>query len=237
MPLYMKKLLALALLGSLASTAQAQTAIKAGTIELGGSIRYFQTKTDAPYSFNAGYGESVTTQHTNNKTLSITPSAGYFVANNLAVGIFANYGKSSANNAYDTQYIGNNFQNSKQLSIGGFAKYYKMLSDQFGVAGLLGVSYFHTAIDYANQYQSGAQSSKGEEASLTPSIVFFPIPRFAIGASIGSLLYSHQKTDLGSRTVNGYSSPYPDNTLTSSSFGAYFGIDQLAFSGTYYFGR
>lgn len=233
----MKKLFALALLSGLGSAAQAQTVIKAGTVQLGGSVGYFQTKTDAPYNFNAGFGESITTQHTNSKTFNTTPSAGYFVANNLVIGILANYGKSSTINSYDTQYIGNESQNNKRLSIGGFANYYKMLSEQFGIAGLLGIGYFHTVMAYANQYQNGEQSSKGAEASITPSIVFFPIPRFAIGASIGSLLYSHQKTDLGSRTINGYSSPYPNNTLTSSSFGAKFGLDQLAFSGTYYWGR
>jgi hypothetical protein len=233
----MKKLLSILIALVSAQATHAQATIKAGTVQLGGSIGYFQTKTEAPYSFNAGNGETITTQHADFKTFNVTPSVGYFIADNLAIGILANYGKSSAINSYDTQYIGNEFQNSKQLSIGGFAKYYKMLSEQFGIAGLLGISYFHTAMDFANQYQHGEQTSKGEEASITPSIVFFPIPRFAIGASIGSLLYSHQKTDLGNRTINGYSSPYPDNTLTSSSFGAKFGLDQLAFSGTYYFGR
>lgn len=232
-----KSLIIAILLGSI-QTAYAQAVIKAGTAQLGGSVGYFQAKTEAPYSFNAGYGETITTQHTDSKTFNVTPSAGYFVVDNLAIGILAGYGQSTTTSSYDAYSSGNNSQKNKAFNIGGFAKYYRMFSDQFGLAGSLGASYFHSASGYTNSYSSNSEVTfTGGEATLTPSIVFFPVRTFAIGASIGSLRYARGKNTLGSRTINGYPSPYADNELTSTSFGASFGLDQLAFSGTYYFGR
>lgn len=233
----MKKLLSISIVLVSAQATYAQAPIKAGTVQLGGSIGYFQTKTEAPYSPNGGNGTSITTQRTDSKTFNVMPSIGYFVADNVAVGILAGYSRSNITHTYDTYSSDNTSQENKAFNVGGFVKYYRMFSDQFGLAGSLGASYFHSTSDFTNSFSSSELSSRGGEATLTPSIVFFPIPKLALGASIGSLQFLHQKSGLGSRTINGYFSPYADNTLTSSSFAANFGLDQLAFSGTYYFGR
>jgi hypothetical protein len=105
-----------------------------------------------------------------------------------------------------------------------------MFNDQFGVVGTLGAGYAHTS-ESISSGSSGTVEVKGNGfyTGLTPSVVFFPIPKFAIGASIGGLNYQR----LGRKAEDATG----DAKNHVSNFGASFGLDQLQFSGTYYFGR
>ena len=80
-----KNLLLLALLGVTATAAHAQTAIPAGTVSLGGSVGYYRHTTNAQVSGSNLSSESVSSQ------FQLAPSAGYFVADNLAVGLSLGY--------------------------------------------------------------------------------------------------------------------------------------------------
>ena len=206
----MKKLLALALLSGLASAAQAQTVIKAGTVQLGGNVGYSRTSQDRLVPLNGGIlGKQTDT----NSQFSIAPSVGFFVADNLAIGINAKY---QSTNQYDARYY----------QVGAFVQYYKMVSEQFGFTGTLGAGYQH-----ANYSAGFSEKQNGFYAGLTPGLVFFPIPKLSIGASIGGLNYSYLSYKANSFIGNGADS------YNSSTFGANFGLSQLLFSGTYYFGR
>jgi hypothetical protein len=84
----MKKLFSFVLLTGFAGTVQAQTAIKAGTIQLGGAVGYSRTTEDSPTLTNNGY--PITATYTNSQ-FQIAPSVGFFVADNLSVGITGSY--------------------------------------------------------------------------------------------------------------------------------------------------
>ncbi|MDJ0366153.1 hypothetical protein QMK33_13420 [Hymenobacter sp. H14-R3] len=204
----MKLLFATAALLGLAQAGYAQTAIKAGTIQLGGGVGYSRTSQDRPGTiYNGNTSTKVTDTYSQ---FSIAPSVGFFVADNLAVGINANYQSTNQNDA-------------RYFQAGAFVQYYQMVSEQFGFTGTLGGGYQHVKSSSAYDGQNGFY------AGLTPGLVFFPIPKLAIGASIGGLNYSRL-----SYKANGFNG---SDTYSSSTFGANFGLSQLLFSGTYYFGR
>jgi outer membrane protein W len=219
----MQKLFVLTLLSSLAGTAHAQTVIKAGTIQLGGNVGYSHSSVDSPVSSGA---YPIKRTEINNQFI-LAPSVGFFVADNLAIGVNGvyqineyKYGQTQGNTAFD--------QKAKQWRLGAFVQYYKMVSEQFGFTGTLGAGY-----QYFNEYFSYGSdntATKGVYANLTPSIVFFPIPKLAIGASIGGLNYSYANYKSPS------SASAPD-TYESSNFAANFGLSQFLLSGTYYLGR
>lgn len=220
MPLNTKKLFALALLSGLASAAQAQTVLKAGTIQLGGNVGYARTSVETPVNSGGYY----TTKQTNvNSQFSVAPSVGYFVADNLAVGIDGAY---QVNRYKQTQGYTSYDEKAEQFRLGAFVQYYKMVSEQFGFTGTLGGGYQH----FGQPSNFNDRATKGAYANLTPSIVFFPIPKLAIGASIGGINYAYTSFKTPSSFTD-------SDTYASSSFGADFGLSQLLFSGTYYFGR
>jgi len=112
-----------------------------------------------------------------------------------------------------------------------------MISAQFGVTGTLGVGYQNRRIsEYSNNINNNVileYKGSGYYAALTPGIVFFPIPKFGLSASLGSLGYSRYRYDFptgGGPAPAGYEN-------TGSTFGASFGLDRLQLGGTYYFGR
>lgn len=220
----MKKIFALALLSGLASAAQAQTVIKAGTVQLGGNVGYSRNSQDSP-NINSGYNPSTLT--TTASQFAIAPAAGYFVADNLAIGISGTYRITHiVNNAVPSAFSSD--RKVTEFRVGAFAQYYKMVSEQFGFTGTLGGGYQYSGDPYG--YYTGDSAGKGFYANLTPTIVFFPIPKLAIGASIGGINYSY----LSYKTPGNYTN---QDSYASSSFGADFGLSQLLLSGTYYFGR
>lgn len=217
----MKKLLSLVALCALAQTSYAQTAINAGTLQVGGGINYTTSNEDITIKIGS---ISNTNKYTVN-SLTLTPSVGLFVANNLALGV--NFSYTAANN-YSNSGVTTTQTPTTQLRVGPYVQYYKMVTEQFGFVGTLGGGYER---DY--QPGIGAQginiTTDGSYVGLTPGIVFFPIPKLSVGASIGSLAYTHLKVK-----PDKASGDYDD---TISTFGAGFGLSQLLFSGTYYFGR
>lgn len=219
-----------------AQLAHAQS-IPAGTVSLGGNIGY--SRTSGTESSTSSTGTKYTSE-TSTSQFSLAPSVGYFVADNLAIGLTLSY---QAYNKYYTTYtpapptVRAQRDPSTMFRIGAYAQYYKMLSEQFGFVGTLGAGY-QTQRDYtytgnsSNSLISEAKAS-GYYAGLTPGIVFFPIPKLGLTASIGSLSLDHLNYDYPTNqgtTPNGYED-------SSNTFGASFGLSQLQFGGTWYFGR
>ena len=215
-------LLLFALLGGAATTAQAQTAIPAGTISLGGGIGYnrHSEKNEILIGSTPSTAESVSSQ------FQLSPSVGYFIANNLAIGL--NLGYTASKNKYSSAITGINksLDPNTTLRVGPYVQYYKMLSDQFGLLGTLGAGYQHGVMNgYVTRNVTYQTKTNGYYASLMPGLIFFPIPKLGISASIGSLAYDRttEKPTTGEPVV--------------SNFGASFGLNQLQFGGTYFFGR
>lgn len=227
----MNKLLFIPVLLAATQLSHAQTPIKAGTVQVGGSIGYFNQSNDNPYSYSNGSGGiNFTTQHGLSRSFSISPSAGYFVADNLAVGVNLGYNTNRTAFSYAEGVLTGTDQRNKQLVLGAFAQYYRMFTDQFGIVGTLSAGYSHYTLHYNfGQVTPGDGTSNGFVGALTPSLVFFPVPKFSLGASIGSISYNH--------STSKQDSSFSNQSSTTSIFGANFGLNSLAFSGTYYIGR
>ena len=231
----MKKAFLFALLAAGTQAVQAQS-IPAGTVSLGGSIGYSRYANNNSNSYNG----TTYTQETSNSQFNFSPSLGYFVADNLAIGINAGY---SANRKSYTTYTPSSatvraeLDPTTNLRLGVFGQYYKMLTEQFGVLGTLGVGY-QNMHDY-NYSSNGSNAliqeyrASGYYAELTPGIIFFPIPKLGLSASVGSLAFNRLNYDY---PTNAGASP-TDYKSYATSFGASFGLSQLLFGGTYYFGR
>ena len=219
--------LVLTLLGA-TSVAKAQTsstnatsggtgAIPAGTISLGGSIGY-NRQTESQNSPIIQRQVKVS-----NSSFQIAPAVGYFLADNLAIGLDLSY--MTQRTTFNPAPQGN-LNAATTLRVGPYMQYYKILSEQFGVLGTLSGGYARTvAPRYVGPGTVIEEKTSGVYARLTPGIIFFPVPKFGISATIGFL---------------GYDLTRPDNSASdfkTTSFGANFGLNQLNFGGTYFFGR
>ena len=162
------------------------------------------------------------------RQFSFSPAASYFAADNLALGVNLSY---TAQTPYHIS-TGSNSSSpdaNTSLRVGPFVQYYKMLTEQFGFTGMLGAGYQNVDVKGDGNPGDRGYTSKGYYAAITPGVVFFPIPKFGISASIGSLGYDHLSYDYPN-APSGFES-------TTSTIGASFGLDKLLFGGTYYFGR
>jgi len=225
-----KPFLFIALLSGSISLAQAQTAIPAGTISLGGSIGYNRTSNE---SENTVAGNTYSFE-TSASQFFFSPSVGYFLADNLALGLNLGYtaASSKTTNTGPGVTSPNSLDARTTLQIGPYVQYYKMISDQFGVLGTLGAGYLHSFTPSRAGSSSSTvieTTSSGFYTGLTPGVIFFPVPKFGISASIGSLGYQRVSVE--------DSNDSDDESNHSSSFGASFGLSQLQFGGTFYFGR
>lgn len=224
----MKKLLPFLVLCAATQVSHAQSVIKAGTVALGGSINYAHNG-EASSSSRGGYGNYSIDFSSN--TLAITPAVSYFVVDNLSIGLDLNYAIQETKVKYSSPST-TTTRKANSLRVGPFVQYYKMLSDQFGFTGTLGAGYEHSSRqpDGNPGINQVTLKADGFYAALTPGLIFLPIPKLGIGASIGGLGYSRLSIKPESNAPSDYSD-------IASTFGASFGLAQLTFSGTYFFGR
>ena len=117
-------LLLLALLGGTVTVAQAQSAIPAGTIALGGSIGY--SSNDIKASGTAGNNPFAEEEKTSQ--FSLAPTVGYFVADNLAIGLSVSYQAfSNGGGYYRTSSPGTNraeLDPATVIRVGPYVQYY-----------------------------------------------------------------------------------------------------------------
>lgn len=220
----MSKFLLAALLGLSSTAACAQTSLPAGTWQLGGSINYSRQHNETTGS---GTGSSNTYSY-----FTASPTVGYLVANNLAVGLMAGYSLNK-NQGADGYNLSSSEQISKAVFGGLFADYYRLLGPYFGLKGRLAASYSRNSYDYNNAGPNGASYSRNTGYSLgtnlVPSLLFFPVPKLALEASLGGLYYSYGRATSSPNVINGDS--------RSNNFAANFGLSYLTLGGTFFPGR
>jgi hypothetical protein len=225
----MKRPLWLLILAGTVQTAQAQAAISAGTMQLGGNGSYSYQTSDNPAYYNDNTAFYTTTRHDKNVSAGFNVSVGYFVARNLVLGLAGGYSSNSRQSVFDQHSVywtDNDYLNT-QVGASAFAQYYYFFTDRFGLTGTLSVGASHY---YQRYWPGGTSTTTGNNltSNLMPSLFFFPVPRFAFGAPLGSLSYS-RGSSTGEFSLPGKS--------TGSSFGANFGLSYLALSGTYFLHR
>lgn len=119
------------------------------------------------------------------------------MANNLALGVQLNHtvtGGSVKSSNTTPAFIPPSPLSSSTLRVGPVVQYYKMLGEQFSLTGTLGAGYesdmpARQYTQYPNYYFS-LQKSTGLHGALTPGIAFFPVPKFGLTATMGSLTYT-----------------------------------------------
>ena len=236
----MKKLFLFACIAASTQAAQAQSTIGKGTGLLTGAIGY-HTQTDDVSQSGGGYGGGSNYSSTATYgTFKLDFAVGGFVANNLALGLQLSHTVTGGSYKSSSNYPPlSGPPTSTTLRVGPVVQYYKMLSEQFGLIATVGAGYEsdvrRTVQYYPSQYGSIAYNSDlkatGYYAALTPGIVFFPVPKFGLTATIGSLGYNR----LTIKDNNQRGSNTADETI--SLFDAGFGFSQLQFGASYYFGR
>jgi hypothetical protein len=173
----MQKLVLSVLLPSAAiGTAHAQT--ESSKLLLGGNISYYS---------NAAEGITVdpainSPLHSNNKMKqgSFIPQIGFFVADNLALGIslgFTGSKQTVVQDVYDGNanlpsiYTYSSEYSYKTLSAGPFVRYYKMLGEKVGFYGQLGAGYQSgTQRQFSGTQASTRATSNGGYAAITPHL-------------------------------------------------------------------
>ena len=229
--------LLLAALGSTLSAAKAQTTIGKGSGLLTGSVGYH---TDTDEVSSTGINGSSSSSTVTYGTFKLDFAVGGFVADNLALGLQLSHTVTggSIKNSNNSQPAGP--PTASALRVGPMVQYYKMLGEHFGLTAMLGAGFesnvaVHQSTLYYNGYPGSyyysTMKATGYYAALTPGIIFFPIPKFGLTATVGSLAYNRLKVKDNSQA----GSTAPEETLCS--FNAGFGFSQLQFGATYFFGR
>lgn len=157
---------------------------------------------------------------------AITPNFGYFIADNLALGVSLDFGVDHSNNHYENTNLAtlfrtksNSINNSYTYGIGGFARYYVNITDHFKFYVNGGLKYSHQtdkrtsfnnypgdlnspSIKYYQEFQLSFITLE-----VTPGLVYFVTPRLGLQANFGNLSLRHSRSkDITSSNNNYYRS-------------------------------
>ncbi|MFM9988480.1 outer membrane beta-barrel protein [Flavobacterium sp.] len=125
---------------------------------------------------------------------NFSPKAGYFVSNNIAVGLALGVGSTKDDNGVNTIVKDNNF------SVGAFGRYYFTPSSQFSVFGQLGFDVNSTKsttdVTVGNVTTSTVSKANGFGVALAPGVSYFLSNHFAIEAAWGVLNFNSNKPDV-----------------------------------------
>ncbi|TRW24773.1 porin family protein [Flavobacterium zepuense] len=169
---------------------------KAGDVLITGSAGFGTSKT----------GEAKTT------TFNFTPRVGYFVNNNIAIGVALGYssqkdeGTGYYYDPYGNEYYGFE-QKRTSFDVGAFGRYYFTPANKFSIFGQLGASYQFSKYEYAVDY-GAEEKTNGFVVAVAPGINYFISSHFALEATFGILSYTTSKPD--------YDAVYADETSTNS---------------------
>lgn len=125
-------------------------------------------------------------------TFTFSPKAGYFVTENIAVGIALGL-ESSKDEEPGTEDKTNTF------SVGAFGRYYFTPASKFSVFGQLGFNVNNTKVEHTEEIAGVSVSteakSNGFDLGLAPGVSYFVSNNFAIEATFGKLGYETTKPD------------------------------------------
>lgn len=134
---------------------------------------------------SVGYGNESTGDVKTN-TFTFSPKAGYFVSENIAVGLSLAY-TSTKDEAPGTPETTTN-----SFGLGAFGRYYFTPASQFSIFGQLGVG---MQSDKTEVEGAGEAKSNGFNVGVAPGISYFVSEHFALEATFGILGYNTSKPD------------------------------------------
>ncbi|WP_299754608.1 outer membrane beta-barrel protein [uncultured Pontibacter sp.] len=185
----MKKLLGAAALALLCTGAFAQTS--QGTVEIAGSFGF--------KSISRDYG---TDQKSNRFNLG--PSVGYFVKDNVAVGMGMSYTREVSKSTevhyggyYSGPYTVDVESTNNGYHVSPFITRYFSLTEKvfFTGTGSVGFGKTKSTSEYKGDIQSRESTNSTFRAGVSPGISFFPTSKFGLSASFGFLGYAQYKTE------------------------------------------
>ena len=160
---------------------------------------------------SAGFGTTKTGE-AKTSTFNFTPRVGYFVNNNIAIGVAFGYSsqKDERGGYYYDPLVDDYFayeQKRTSIDVGAFGRYYFTPSSKFSIFGQLGASYQFSKFEYAADY-GGETKTNGFVVAVAPGINYFISSHFALEATFGILSYTTSKPD--------YDAMFADETSTNS---------------------
>lgn len=206
---------------------QAQTS--KGSILLGGSLNYSQSHS-RPSNSSASFWKN------NTLNLSVKPEAGYFLAENLAVGtgLILNFSRNLNG--------GETTAKTQGLGISPFARYYKFFGEKLAFFGQGGIAYARYTSKSRNPFSSDnpnelLETQKNSEyaASLMPGVSYFPMPWLGFQFTMGQLKYG--KTDLEEQYLSSQTGAPEKWNKTDKSLTADFGLGQATLGINFFFTR
>jgi len=149
-------------------------------------------------------------------TFRIAPEFGYFVTDNLAIGVNADYYISNRSHNHmsviQPGYRWSEKYGEMGYGAGGFVRYYKKITDNFFFTLNGRISCIHsiqkreyTSSDplsnYSNSYKNGANVMG---VSVAPGLVYFVTPKLGIQSSFGAVYYNYTGSKTTSSTITNY---------------------------------
>lgn len=224
------------------STAHAQT--QAGKLLISGQINYAQSESESNTT-STGLPTTIKLE-AKQSGFNFSPQLGFFVADNLVVGVVGGTTTSKRTEDRIESFNGSSgvrykymYRNTR-VSVGPFVRYYTMVIENLGFYGQLSGGYQRQTNKNSNDSigQNGIQNYSYEDratggyGTLTPGFVYFPTKKIGLELTLGSLLYSKVK----SKQQNGQLQS-GNSEGSSSEFGANFGLQSLAVGASFHLGN
>jgi len=191
--------------------------ISSGTILLGGSLNYNTN------NYNSSNNND---QVFKSNSFSFAPKAGYFISENLVLGVGLGLTTGSQKNGSAIQYKQSGY------SIGPFVRYYKFLGERTALFGNAAFNYNKTKTKSLNLNQELVPANNQENigAYITPGLTYFASSRIGLEISLGYIGYSKNLYEYNLDT------PYYSKTK-NSGFVKYYGLANSALGVNFYLGR
>ena len=166
---------------------------------------------------NFGYGSG---------NISIGEQSGYFVIDNLSVGINMSYSFSYNKSNMGLAPSGANIYLKSyrhHITPGVFLRYYKMFTPKFGLLGQFQALYLMGFINNQSNdaVYAGKDRTMGVDINITPRLVYFATPKLAVEGGFGSIGYNYQRDNNSGLTS--HSAGFSVNPSLSLGLSLYFG--------------
>ena len=150
---------------------------------------------NASYSTSSYYDTSGLTRSNKDYKFSITSNYGYFIKDNIAIGVNLNFSTATTHidliDPPDPSY----YNNATDLIYGGgaFIRYYKKIIGNLNLTftGKLGYNYEDLKNNYVSTTSNTEYKTEIYNAAIIPGLVYFISPKFGIETTFGNLSYTY----------------------------------------------
>ncbi|MBA3901179.1 MAG: outer membrane beta-barrel protein [Bacteroidetes bacterium] len=198
--------------------------ISKGSKLIGGSLNF--------YSSDNIQGHALEKSSSNSQNFNSQVFGGYFIKDNLAIGLGAGYGLQKSSNEANNH---TSVNTSNRISFMPFTRYYKMVNDNFGIFAQAQLG-FIAGSSKSQQDSPGVHNlnpqSKFTTLNLTvsPGVCYFLTNKFSLEGSFGGIGYNTTNT----KTSGEFNSK---STSTSNDVFFNFNFSGIGLGLVYYWGR